>query len=64
MVMKMDMNKAYDRMEWTFLIRLLRAWGFNDQFEKMVYNCMNTVSFYLILNGNITKTFSPSRELH
>lgn len=60
MVMKIDMKKAYDKMKWTFLVQVLRAWEFNDHFQQMIYRCINIVFFSLLLNCNITKTFSPS----
>lgn len=63
MLMKMDKKKAYDRMEWTFLIRILRTWGFDEHFIKLVYSCLNTTKFSLLLNGNISNRIKPEKGL-
>ena len=63
MMLKMDMKKAYDRMEWSFIDRALMAWGFAEPFRDLIGSCVNSVTFSLLLNGNITKTFTPGRGL-
>lgn len=63
MVLKVDMKKAYDRIEWIFLIWVLKAWGFSEHFLKLIYSCINTVNFSILLNGNVTRTIKPSRGL-
>lgn len=63
MLMKMDMKKAYDRMEWDFLIRILRSCGFDEHFVKLVSSCLNSVEFSLLLNGNISECFKLGRGL-
>lgn len=63
MVMKLDMKKAYDRMKWTFIIRVLKKWGFSEKFYDLLYSCLNSDSFSLLLNGSKMKSFKPGRGL-
>lgn len=64
MVMKIDMKKAYDRMGWIFLIQVLKAWGFCDHFQQLIYSCINSIIFNLLLNENVSEKFKPNGGLH
>lgn len=63
MLMKMDLKKAYDCTEWTFIIRILKAWGFGDLFIQLIYSNLNTLEISLLLNGNISERIKPGRGL-
>lgn len=38
MVIKLDMQKAFDRVSWGFLITVLRKFGFHTQFIDLIMN--------------------------
>jgi hypothetical protein len=59
----MDMNKAYDRISWKFLITVLQAMGFSSNWIKWITQCVTTVSYSVLINGSPTKPFKPSRGL-
>ena len=40
---KLDFQKAYDRLEWNFLILVLKAFGFSDKFIVMIKQCLSIV---------------------
>ncbi|KAL9662394.1 hypothetical protein QQ045_027227 [Rhodiola kirilowii] len=46
-MMKLDMSKAYDRLSWRFLLRVMRAFGFSHQWCYVVYmnlfNCWYSI---------------------
>lgn len=63
MLLKVDMKKAYDRIEWGFVEEVLEAWGFSVKARKLVQSCLNSVEFNLLLNGNISGKVSLSRGL-
>ena len=51
--LKLDMNKAYDR------IRLdLHSW-----WVSTVMTCVKSVSYSIVVNGNVRETFKPKRGL-
>jgi hypothetical protein len=63
MMMKLDMSKAYDRMNWGFLHKMLLAFGFEEEWVTWVMNIITMTFFSIMLNGSPTKTFNFSRGL-
>uniref|UniRef100_A0A803PWZ9 Reverse transcriptase domain-containing protein n=1 Tax=Cannabis sativa TaxID=3483 RepID=A0A803PWZ9_CANSA len=61
--LKLDMSKAYDRIEWGFLERTLQAFGFDARFIGWIMYCVSSVSWSILLNGGPLKQFKPSRGL-
>ncbi|XP_074357944.1 uncharacterized protein LOC141697454 [Apium graveolens] len=50
MALKLDMSKAYDRIEWNFLKVILRRMEFSEWWVKLVLQCVSTVQ-YTIVHG-------------
>ncbi|XP_074292350.1 uncharacterized protein LOC141619219 [Silene latifolia] len=63
MAIKLDMAKAYDRVEWPFLQRILTVMGFDSAWINRVMECVQTVSFAVLINGTPSREFRPSRGL-
>ncbi|XP_019150532.1 PREDICTED: uncharacterized protein LOC109147325 [Ipomoea nil] len=49
--LKLDMSKAYDRMEWSFLERMLTVMGFSEKWIKLIMMCVTTVNYTVMVNG-------------
>ncbi|KAI5349016.1 hypothetical protein L3X38_001903 [Prunus dulcis] len=63
MGVKLDMNKAYDRVEWDFLEKVMQKMGFNAGWIELVMSCVTTVNFIVVINGQWGGAFSPSRGI-
>ena len=51
-ILKLDMMKAYDRIEWIFLEKkTLRCFGFLELFVSFIGNCLNNQFISVFLNG-------------
>uniref|UniRef100_A0A803QD31 Reverse transcriptase domain-containing protein n=1 Tax=Cannabis sativa TaxID=3483 RepID=A0A803QD31_CANSA len=61
--LKLDMPKAYDRLEWNFLREVLRGNGFDDQVTNIILECVRSISFSVLINGVPQKKFYPERGL-
>ncbi|KAK3218877.1 hypothetical protein Dsin_012847 [Dipteronia sinensis] len=53
MALKVDMSKAYDRVEWLFLEKMMASMGFPEVWISHVMRCISSVSFSYILNGEV-----------
>jgi hypothetical protein len=63
MAVNIDMEKAFDKMEWSFLLGILTKLGFHPTWINWIRLCISTSSFSVLLNGSPFGLFSPSRGL-
>ncbi|KAL9664620.1 hypothetical protein QQ045_020025 [Rhodiola kirilowii] len=61
--MKLDMAKAYDRVEWDFLEELHKKMGFPEEWTELIMACVKSVSYTIRINEKILEEFRPERGL-
>ncbi|KAA3489414.1 reverse transcriptase [Gossypium australe] len=62
-VVKLDMNKAYDQVEWRFLEKVLLKFGFGSNWVTKIMNCVRTVRYRVKCNMNLSNIINPERGL-
>lgn len=63
LALKLDMEKAYDHMEWGFILQVLHCFGFGERWFRRIDQCISTVSFSVLINGSPFGFFRPSKGL-
>ena len=49
---KLDISKAYDRIEWSYLEGVIRIMGFSNRWIMLVMSYVSTMSYSLVIKGN------------
>ena len=63
MALKLDMSKAYDRVKWEFLERLMEKLGFDPKWIAMIITCVQTVSYSVLVNGQACGKITPHKGI-
>ncbi|KAL4283361.1 hypothetical protein GQ457_16G031550 [Hibiscus cannabinus] len=61
--LKLDIEKAYDHVEWPFLEAMLLRIGFDAQWTDLVMSCVRTVTYQIRMNGSLSEVVQPERGL-
>ncbi|WCJ35671.1 DNAse I-like superfamily protein [Euphorbia peplus] len=63
MVLKLDLEKAYDRISWSFLRDTLIEVGMPNGLVNVIMECVTSSSLQVLWNGEKTEDFRPTRGL-
>lgn len=63
MAVKIDMEKAYARLDWSFIAETLNDIGIPGNLQHLIVHCINSSIMQVLWNGNLAKVFTPSRDI-
>ena len=63
LALKLDISKAYNRVEWQFLQKIMEKMGFPAMWIERVMSCVTTPTFSILVNGKPYGMVHPSRGI-
>lgn len=63
MILKLDLEKAYDRLRWDFIEEMLRKARFPREWVKWINECVSSTRMQILWNLEVSSKFSPERGM-
>lgn len=63
MMLKIDLEKAFDRPEWSFIHDTLIYFNFPSKIIRLIMSCICTSTISVLINGGSTPFFAPNRGI-
>ena len=61
--LKLDMSKAYDKLEWGFLKKIMEKMGFHPTWIWWIMECIQSVTYSILVNDEPKGHIIPSRGI-
>lgn len=61
--LKVDISKAYNRMEWGYLEKVMEKYGFSPKFMEIIMMCVKSVNYHVMVGGDLLGLIQPQRGL-
>ena len=63
MAIKLDMSKAYNKVEWVFVENVMKKLGFQEKWIAWIMKCISIVSYSILVDGEARGSIIPSKGL-
>lgn len=63
LIIKLDMMKAYGKVNWDFLMDIFYKLGFDRKLGRWIYACISGAIFLVLINGSTSGLFSSSQGI-
>lgn len=63
MAIKLNISKAYDKLEWSFLNEMMKKLGFHDLWISRIMARVTTVTYATLINDQPDSIIKPSRSI-
>ncbi|GFS31963.1 hypothetical protein Acr_00g0020140 [Actinidia rufa] len=63
LLIKIDFEKAYDSINWKFLLKMMKFLGFGNKWIKWMDECITTARSSVLINGSPTEEFKLEKEV-
>lgn len=63
MMLKLDLEKAYDRLRWDFITDTILDMGLPNTFAIWIYEFVSSSTMRVLWDGEVTTQFTPSRGI-
>ena len=63
MTIKVNLEKAYDRLSWNFIFETLVEANIPMNLTRIIMECVTTSRMNVLWNGDLTDEFKPSRGI-
>ena len=62
MAIKVDLEKMYDKIEWSFIREMLIKFNVPQKLTELIISYVTLVSIYVLFNGGYLESFSPLKR--
>ena len=62
-ILKLDLEKANDKIDWYFLFLILLHVGLSPKISSCIMSCVSTSSFVILVNGSPSPFFNDAHRV-
>ncbi|XP_071690820.1 uncharacterized protein [Rutidosis leptorrhynchoides] len=61
LIFKVDFEKAFDSLNWDYLLEVMICMGFGTKWCKWISSCLKSATIFILINGSPTSEFNLKR---